>query len=58
MFGITIICVDKLREGYLREAAAEYEKRMSAYCRLRTIEVVGDAEIISALPARAYCIMY
>ena len=49
MFGITIICVDKLREGYLREAAAEYEKRM-----LRTIEVVGDAEIISALPARAY----
>ncbi|MEE0836113.1 MAG: 23S rRNA (pseudouridine(1915)-N(3))-methyltransferase RlmH [Clostridia bacterium] len=54
MFGITIICVDKLREGYLREAAAEYEKRMSAYCRLRTIEVVGDAEIISALPARAY----
>ena len=45
MLGITIICVDKLREAYLREAAAEYEKRMSSYCRLKTIEVTGDSEI-------------
>lgn len=54
MLGITIICVDKLREAYLREAASEYEKRMSSYCRLKTIEVTGDSEIISALPVRAY----
>lgn len=54
MLGITIICVDKLRESYLREAAAEYEKRMSSYCRLKTIEVTGDSEIVSVLPLRAY----
>ena len=54
MLGITIICVDKLREAYLREAAAEYEKRMSSYCRLKTIEVTGDSEIGSVLPLRAY----
>lgn len=54
MLGITIICVDKLREAYLREAAAEYEKRMSSYCRLKTIEVTGDSEIVSVLPLRAY----
>ena len=54
MLGITIICVDKLREAYLREAAAEYEKRRSSYCRLKTIEVTGDSEIVSVLPLRAY----
>lgn len=54
MLGITIICVDKLREAYLREAAVEYEKRMSSYCRLKTIEVTGDSEIVSVLPLRAY----
>ena len=54
MLGITIICVDKLREAYLREAAAEYEKRMSSYCRLKTIEVTGDSESVSVLPLRAY----
>ena len=54
MLGITIICVDKLREAYLRESAAEYEKRMSSYCRLKTLEVTGDSEIVSVLPLRAY----
>ena len=44
----------RLREAYLREAAAEYEKRMSSYCRLKTIEVTGDSEIVSVLPLRAY----
>lgn len=54
MLGITIICVDKLRESYLREAAAEYEKRLSAYCRLKTVEVADDNGIAAALPPRAY----
>lgn len=54
MLGITIICVDRLREAYLREAAAEYEKRMSSYCKLKIIEVTGDSEIVSVLPLRAY----
>lgn len=54
MLSLTIICVDKLREPYLREAAAEYEKRLGAYCRLRTVEVQNDAGIVAALPPRAY----
>ena len=49
MLSLTIICVDKLREPYLRAAAAEYEKR-----RLRTVEVQDDSGIIAALPPRAY----
>ena len=27
---------------------------MSSYCRLKTIEVTGDSEIVSVLPLRAY----
>ena len=54
MLAVTIICVDKLRESYLREAAKEYEKRLSAYCRLRTIEVSDDNGILSVLPPRAF----
>lgn len=36
---INIVCVGNLKEKYLREAAAEYEKRLSAYCRLKITEV-------------------
>lgn len=36
---INIICVGNLKEKYLRDAAAEYEKRLSAYCRLKITEV-------------------
>ena len=54
MLSLTIICVDKLREPYLRAAAAEYEKRLGGYCRLRTVEVQDDSGIIAALPPRAY----
>ena len=43
MLSLTIICVDKLREPYLRAAAAEYEKRLGGYCRLRTVEVQDDS---------------
>ncbi len=36
---INIICVGNLKEKYLREAAAEYEKRLSAYCKLKITEL-------------------
>lgn len=36
---INIICVGSLKEKYLREAAAEYEKRLSAYCKLKITEL-------------------
>lgn len=54
ILSVTIICVDKLRERYLREAAAEYEKRLSAYCRLRTVEVSDDDGLAAALSQRSY----
>ena len=36
---IDIICVGKLKEKYLTEAAAEYSKRLSKFCRLQIAEL-------------------
>ena len=39
---ITIVCVGKVKEKYLRDAISEYEKRLSRYCRLQVIEVADE----------------
>ncbi len=39
---VTIICVGKLKEGFYREAVAEYAKRLSRYCRLEIVEVADE----------------
>ena len=39
MLNVTLIAVGKLKERYLTDACAEYEKRLGAYCRLRVVEV-------------------
>ena len=39
MAGITLICVGKLKETFYKEAAAEYVKRLSGYCRLEVVEL-------------------
>jgi len=39
---ISIICVGKLKEKYLKEAVAEYSKRLSRYCRLEIIELPDE----------------
>lgn len=36
---VTLICVGKLKEKFYAEAAAEYVKRLSRYCRLTLIEL-------------------
>lgn len=39
MLKVTLIVVGKLKEKYLKEAALEYEKRLSSLCALKTIEL-------------------
>jgi len=39
---ITILAVGKVKEKFYREALAEYEKRLSRYCRLQIIEVEDE----------------
>lgn len=39
MLQINIICIGKLKEGYLRDAAAEYSKRLTVFCKLNIIEL-------------------
>ena len=42
MLNITLLCVGKLKEAYWREACAEYEKRLGAFCRFRLVEVAEE----------------
>ena len=57
MLNVNIITVGKLKEGYLRDASAEYSKRLSAFCRLNIVELAesrlpddpSDKEITAAL---------
>lgn len=39
---ITILCVGKIKEKFYRDAIAEYEKRLSRYCKLEIIEVADE----------------
>ena len=39
---ITIVTVGKIKEKYLRDAIAEYTKRLSKYCKLEIVEVVDE----------------
>ena len=39
MIKITLITLGKLKEKYLREASAEYEKRLSRYCKIDIVEL-------------------
>ena len=59
MIGVTVICVGKLKEQYLRDACAEYSKRLGSYCKLNIIELTphrlsdnpSEGEIAAALEA-------
>lgn len=61
MASITVITVGTLKEGYLKEAVAEYKKRLSQYARVEEIELKEErisnednrAEIESALDKEA-----
>ncbi len=54
---IHVICVGAPKESFFVEAAAEYEKRLKAYCKVNTVQIKderlsdkpSDAEIAAAL---------
>ncbi len=39
MMTVKIVCVGNLKEAYWRQACAEYEKRLSAFCKLKLVEL-------------------
>lgn len=39
---ITIVTVGKIKEKYLKDAIAEYSKRLSKYCKLEIVEVADE----------------
>lgn len=50
MLEVTVICIGKLKEKFLRDALAEYEKRLSTLCRLSIVEL--PAEKLSDNPSK------
>ena len=65
MLNINVISVGKLKEGYLRDACAEYIKRLGAYSKVKVTELSesrlsdnpSEKEIASALENEAKAIM-
>ncbi len=54
MISVSVVCVGKLKEGYLREAEAEYSKRLSRFCRFSVKEVAeqrSDAKSAAEIDA-------
>ena len=39
MFTVSVLAVGKLKESFYRDACAEYQKRLAAYCRLEVTEL-------------------
>ncbi len=39
MLRVNVICVGKLKEKYLKDAVAEYSKRLGAFCKFSVIEL-------------------
>ena len=42
MMTVSLICVGKLKEKYLRDALLEYSKRLSRFCRLEITELPDE----------------
>ncbi|MGN0445408.1 MAG: 23S rRNA (pseudouridine(1915)-N(3))-methyltransferase RlmH [Acutalibacteraceae bacterium] len=65
MIEVRILCLGRLKEPYLRSAAAEYQKRLTAFCKLTIIEKTparlpsspSQAEIDAALHQEAKTIL-
>lgn len=57
MININLICIGKLKEQYLKDACAEYIKRLGAFCKISITEIApvklkenpSPAQIVNAL---------
>lgn len=52
MLEVRLVCVGKLKEGYWRAAAAEYEKRLKPLCAFRLVELPEAYLPAGASPAQ------
>ena len=65
MVNVSLLCVGKLKERFYTEAAAEYVKRLGAYCKLELVEIPecrlpqspSQGEIAAALEKEAQAIL-
>ena len=65
MLNVTILCLGKLKEPWLRSAVAEYAKRLTPFCKLTIIEKTpvrlpsepSEAQIAAALREEAEVIL-
>ena len=48
---VRIVCVGKLKERYFEDACAEFQKRLSRFCTLETVEVPDEKAPESLHPA-------
>ena len=51
MLTVNLVCVGNLKEKFSRDMAAEYEKRLSAFCKLNILELkeqnhLGDGFVV------------
>jgi rRNA large subunit m3Psi methyltransferase RlmH len=60
---VKLICCGKLKESFYKEACAEYEKRLSAFCRLEVCRLPEEGglekeaiRILEAIPQGAYTV--
>lgn len=51
MIAVTVIALGKLKESYMRAFAAEYEKRLSAFCKLQIVELAPERLSDNPLPS-------
>ncbi len=42
MIGVTVVCVGKLKEKYLKDGCNEYIKRLSAFSKINVVEVAEE----------------
>ena len=61
MISVTVIALGKLKESYMRDFCAEYEKRLKAFCKINITELSpvrlsqnpSEGEIKKALDSEA-----